>query len=139
MSHKQHKLAGQIMSNCVFCRDELRQVVGEERMHEIMVEAAREEGFEDAAVEGFVKEWNAFMMQDEPQLFLQIINLAGAGARPQIWLRYAGIDFMADCRVLRPGNKRRTRIKATGPTIEECLNNLASNVAGYLYPTGAAT
>ena len=99
-----------------------------------MVEAAREEGPGNAEINEFVEEWNAFMMQDEPQLFMQIINLAGAGARPQIWLRYMGLDFMADCRVLRPGNKRTRRIKATGPTIEECLNNLASNVAGYLYP-----
>ncbi len=92
-----------------------------------------------AEVNEFVEEWNAFMVKDEPQLFMQIINLAGAGARPQIWLRYAGCDFMADCRVLRPGNKRRAHIKATGPTIEETLNNLASNVAAYLYPPGAAT
>ncbi len=93
---------------------------------------------DNAAVDAFMTEWNAFMVQAEPQLFMQIINLAGAGARPQIWLRYVGMDFMADCRVLRPGSKRRMRIKAIGPTIEECLNNLASSVAGYLYPPGEA-
>lgn len=87
---------------------------------------------DDAKANEFVEEWNAFMLRDEPQLFMQIINLAGAGACPRVWLRYFGIDFMADCRVLRPGNKRARRITATGPTIEECLNNLASSVAAYL-------
>jgi hypothetical protein len=58
---------------------------------------------------------------------------------PKVWLRYFGIDFfVAECRVRRPGTKRRRRITAAGPTIEECLNNLASNVAGYLCPPEAA-
>ena len=88
----------------------------------------------DPLTDAFMLEWNAFMNQDEPQLFVQIINLAGVGANPSIGLRYFGADFMAECSVLRPQNKRPRRIKATGTTIEETLNNLASNVAGYLYP-----
>ena len=133
MSHRQHKLTDQIMSDCAPCRDELRQVVGEERMHEIMAEAAKGEGFDDAAVQGFVAAYNEFIVGEEPQLFMQIINL-DMGCTPRVWLRQLGLDFMADCRVLRPKNKRARRITATGPTIEETLNNLASNVAAYLYP-----
>ncbi len=96
--------------------------------------SSSEESSDSAAAKQFMAEFNAFMAQEEPQWFIQIINLAGAGSMPRIWLRYFGIDFMAECRVLRPNNKNHRRITATGPTIEECLNNLASNVAGYLYP-----
>ena len=137
MSHRQHKLNDQIMSNCIFCRDELRQAVGEERMHEIMVDAAKEH-VDDAEVNEFMENWNEFMVRAEPQMFVQIMNLGDASTNPKVWLRYFGIDFMAECRVLRPKNKRRRRITATGATIEETLNNLASNVAEYLFPAGAS-
>ncbi len=102
-------------------------------MHEIMVDAAKSERPDETKVNEFVEQWNTFMVQDEPQLFVQVMNLGGADACPKIWLRYAGIDFMAECHVLRPSNKRRKRLTATGPTIEECLNSLASGVAEYLY------
>lgn len=76
---------------------------------------------------------NKFLVTEDAQLFVQVTNLAPISL-PKIWMRYFGADFMAEAKVIRGGNKRTRRITATGSTIAETMENLASNVASYLYP-----
>lgn len=90
------------------------------------------EGCDECTAE-YMQEQDAFMATDDAQSFCQVTNLA-PGSRPTIWMRYFGNDFMAEVKVSREGKVQRRRITATGDTIAETLENLAANVAEFLYP-----
>ena len=85
-------------------------------------------------VDEYMTEFNDFRATDDAQLFCQITNL-DHGSHPTIWMREFGADFMAEAKAQRPNNKRPRRVTATGKTIAETLENLASAVAQYLYPS----
>ena len=138
MSHKQHRERNEVMSNCGLCRAEVRQAVGDEEFQHIMIEAAkRDEAVERAFASLDLEAINAFLVTEEAQWFMAIENLA-LGSRPTLWMRVLAGDFMAEAHVVKRGRERRTRVTATGKTIQECLENLASAAAQVLYPVEEA-
>ncbi len=134
MSHKQHVESGEIMSNCGQCRAELKQLVSDEEFNRIMIEAAKRDEAANAAFEKLdLEAINEFLVREEAQWFLAVENLEMA-SRPTVWMRMLAADFMSEAHVVPRGRKRRVRVTATGKTIQECLENLASAVAARLYP-----
>ena len=79
-----------------------------------------------------IAEWAMAQARDDAQEFMQVINL-GANM-PTVWFRIIGGDFMPSCQVRRPGNKNWRTIEAIADGRAECLEQLAANVAAYLYP-----
>jgi hypothetical protein len=84
----------------------------------------------------YVAQVNASLATEEAQWFEQVRALEGT-CMPKVWHRIFGADFMASACVLKPGNKRRRELKATGSTPNDALEALAGRVAAYLYPVAA--
>lgn len=134
MSHAQHKRDGQIMSNCPHCRAALGREIGEEEVERLMIKAAKQDATSRQAYGGLdLEAINEFAASEEAQWFVAIENL-DMGSHPTVWMRLLAADFMAKAYVLPRDRKRQVRVTATGKTIKECLENLASGVAAKLYP-----
>ena len=77
---------------------------------------------------------NRHLSRDDVQPFEVIRRLADHSSLPKVWSRYFAGDFMAEVTVVRKDKRRAKTLTATGEGLEECLANLATAVADYLYP-----
>lgn len=83
----------------------------------------------------WIDKWNAFVADSEEADWFLSVNHLAPGAMPKVWFRYFGPDFMAGVSVTRKGGKRPRRLTAVGTSIQGALENLAHEVAEYLYPS----